>query len=52
MNDRQNTERMLERYLDHLDTPKGAEVDSRILTDALTTMQKTKQSAAHDSRMT
>jgi hypothetical protein len=46
-----DTERSLRAYLANLPTPDGADVDGKILADALTTMQKAKnQYAAHLSR--
>lgn len=45
-------ERSVRAYLANLPTPSGADVDARVLADALTTMQKTKdQSAALPSRL-
>jgi hypothetical protein len=43
----------LQAYLESLPTPDGADVDPKVLADALVTMQKVKnQYAAHTSRMT
>jgi hypothetical protein len=53
MSDPRDTERALQAYLANLPTPHGADVDPRVLADALTTMQRAKkQSAAYTSRMT
>jgi hypothetical protein len=48
-----DTERSVNAYFASLPTPEGADVDGKILADALTTMQKTKnQYAVPTSRMT
>jgi hypothetical protein len=48
-----DTERSLRAYLANLPTPDGADVDGKILADALTAMQRAKnQYATHTSRMT
>jgi len=52
MSESRQTERFVRAYLEHLPTPDGAEVDGRVLTDALTTMQKAKQQAAQPGRIT
>ncbi len=51
MTESRQTERFVSAYLEHLPTPNGAEVDGRVLGDALMTMQKTKQQAAQPGRM-
>jgi hypothetical protein len=53
MSDSEKTERLVHAYLADLPTPDGAEVDGKVLADALTTMQRTKnQQAAVTSRIT
>lgn len=48
-----DTERSLHAYFASLPTPEGADVDEKVLADALTTMQRAKnQYAAPTSRMT
>jgi hypothetical protein len=52
MSDSRDTERSLKAYFAGLPTPDGADVDGKVLADALTTMQRTKnQSAADTSRI-
>lgn len=53
MSDSRKTEHLVNTYLAKLPTPDGAEVDSKVLAEALATMQRTKsQRAAHTSRLT
>lgn len=53
MSDSEKTERLVHAYLANLPTPDGAEVDGKVLPDALTTMQRTKnEQAAVTSRIT
>jgi len=53
MSNPRDTERSLKAYLANLSTPDGAEMDGKILADALTAMHKTKnQYAADTSRIT
>jgi hypothetical protein len=53
MSDLRETERSVQAYLAKLPTPTGADVDEKVLADALTTMHKTKsQSAAPGSGST
>ncbi|MEN6425166.1 MAG: hypothetical protein ABFE13_07375 [Phycisphaerales bacterium] len=51
MTDRQDTQRVVETYLENLQTPDGSRVDAKVLPDALTAMHKTKQQAAQPGRM-
>lgn len=53
MSDSRTTEGLVNAYLANLPTPNGTEVDGKVLTDALTTMQQTKSERAADtSRIT
>ena len=53
MSDSDKTEHLVNRYLANLPTPDSAEVDGKVLTAALTTMQRTRsQQAAAMSRIT
>jgi hypothetical protein len=50
MSEVRNTERLLETYLEQLRTPNDAEGDAKVLADALTAMQRTKQQTALPGR--
>ncbi|MBP7051253.1 MAG: hypothetical protein KBE65_09575 [Phycisphaerae bacterium] len=50
MTDRQDTRRVVETYLENLQTPDGSQVDAKILADALTAMHKAKSQAAQPGR--
>jgi len=52
MTDPKKTEHLVSEYLQGLKTPDGAEVDGKVLSDALTTMQRAKQHAAQPGRIT
>jgi len=53
MSESRKTKRLLNAYLANLPTPDGAEVDGKVLAEALTAMQRTKsQRAAETSRIT
>ncbi|UCD49371.1 MAG: hypothetical protein JSW27_17790 [Phycisphaerales bacterium] len=53
MSDSEKMERLVNAYLANLPTPDGAEVDGKVLSNALTTMQRAKdQRAAETSRIT
>jgi hypothetical protein len=53
MSESRKTKRLLNAYLANLPTPNGAEVDGKVLAEALTAMQRTKsQRAAETSRIT
>jgi len=51
MTDMRDTRRMVESYPGNLRTPGADRVDAKVLPDALTIMQKTKQQAAQPSRI-
>src|SRR3989339_891530 len=51
MSEIKDTERLLQTYLEHLPTPQGVEGDAKVLADALTAMQRTKQQAAQPGRI-
>lgn len=53
MSDSRTTEHLVNTYLANLRTPDGAEVDGKVLAEALTAMQRTRnQGAAETSRIT
>jgi hypothetical protein len=52
MTDRKDTKRTVEMYLESLPTPDGGQVDEKVLPDALTALQKTRNRAAHAGRIT
>jgi hypothetical protein len=52
MSKTRDTERLLETYLEHMPTPQSDGGDAKVLADALTAMQRTKQQAAQPGRIT
>jgi len=51
MTDTRDTRRAVETYLKNLSTPAGAEVDAKVLPDALTAMDKARQQTVPSSRL-
>ncbi len=51
MSEIRDTERRLQRYLEHIPVPESGKADAKVLADALTAMHEAKQQAAQPSRM-